>query len=241
MNTILSPYRKCTAVLTAVVAFFLLSLAGTVQAQTTAGLSIYRVLLPDTSFLSSTDSAKVTIKNTGNTAYQGYANFYYTTDTSTFSPLLLCSTPQVMLNVNDTFQIACNITFDSTYFNVGNNIVVVWSSGNAIAPADSLQDKVFLKTMSPTLGIQKADLENGFAVYPTLASDRVYIELGEGVFPGQVFISDVSGRIIRTGPTTPDAKNRILVNTSDLNGGIYFLTVVLPDKRRYVSKFVKLD
>jgi hypothetical protein len=133
----------------------------------------------------------------------------------------------------------CTINFDTTNFTGGNNIVVVWSSGNAKAPADSVHDSVYLCTSSA--GVNENLLLPDFTIYPTLTNDFIIIESSEQYFPKKIFIEDISGRIIKIVSPSPDAKNQIKINTSELTSGIYFVDFLLPDKQRYVSKFVKAD
>ena len=57
----------------------------------------------------------------------------------------------------------------------------------------------------------------------------------------KIFIKDVSGKIINVTTPSIENKNRIKIKTSELNSGIYFLDILLPDKQRVVSKFIKAD
>lgn len=179
-----------------------------------------------------------TIKYLGITPYSGPLNIYYTTDMVTV--FLLDSIQQVnFVNQNDTIQIVSPILFDSLNgFIGGNNIVVVWSSGNAITPADSLWSPLHLKVMA---GIHETNLSSSFTIYPTLAKDFITIEYLENIFPNKIFITDVSGRIMKVVSPSSDSKNKIKINTSELTSGIYFLDILLPDRQRVVSKFVKTD
>ena len=196
--------------------------------------------LPDTSFLGITDSTiRVTIKYTGASQYIGPIGIYYTTDTSNFFPTGFYNYPQAALFPNDTLQINFSIAFDTAYFQGGNNIVVVWSSGNSIAPADSLWDGIYLKTTGA--GIHENDLSSAFTIYPTLVKDFISIESIENILPKKIFITDISGRIIKVVSPAQESKTRIRVNVSELDSGIYFLDILLPDKQRVVSKFVKTD
>ena len=188
-----------------------------------------------------TDSVVVRIKNLDTAAYSGYINVYYSTDTITFSPVSFCSINNLLLAGLDSVQTNCNITFDSTYFNPGNNIVVVWSSGNAKMAADSIKHKIYLNP-SPAGGVHDINLFSSFSIYPTISSDFIFIELLEkNIQPKKIFIEDFTGRIVKVVSSSIDSNNRVKVNTSELNSGIYFLDILLPDKQRFVSKFVKTD
>lgn len=203
------------------------------------GLSTQILSYPDTSFLGFTDSITVKVRNLDTAAYSGYINIYYTTDTVTFSPVLFCTIQNFILPGFDSVQTSCTINFDSTYFNNGDNIVVVWSSGNAKAPADSVWVNIYLD--STGAGVHDINLSSAFTIYPTLTKDFINVEFTRKNFPKKLFIEDVSGRIIKVVSPSPDNRNQIKINTSELNSGIYFLDILLPDKQRVVSKFVKAD
>jgi len=217
---------------------FFFSLSSLLAQQPTFSTKI--IYFPDSSYLGYPDTFSVSIKNMDTiTSYSGFVNIYVSTDTIAFSVASLCSIPQIIIPASDSITITCNINFDSTYFNGGNNIVVVWSSGNAIAPADSFQTNVYLKTTGA--GVHETNLSSIFTIYPTLAKDFIMIESSENILPKKIFIEDVTGRIISAITPSVDSKNRIKINTSELNSGIYFLDMLLPDKQRIVSKFVKTD
>ena len=204
------------------------------------GLST-QILFPlDTSYIGGVDSVFVKVKNLDTSTYSGYINIYYTTDTATFSPVSLCTLQNVVLLGLDSIQTTCTISFDSTYFNWGNNIVVVWSSGNAKVAADSVWTNVYLD--STGAAVHEKDLSSSFRIYPTITNDFIFIESVEkNILPKKIFIEDVTGRIVKVVSSSFDSQNRIKINTSEFNSGIYFLDILLPNKQRVVSKFVKMD
>ena len=196
--------------------------------------------LPDTSIFMSTDSAKTTVKYLGTTPYSGPLFIYYTTDTLNFTPVIQLDSVQVnFMNQNDTIQIVSPILFDiSNGFLGGNGIVVVWSSGNGIVPVDSLRSPIYLKIQS---SINETISISSFSIYPTISKDLITIEYLKNILPMKIFIKDVSGKIINVTTPSIENKNRIKIKTSELNSGIYFLDILLPDKQRVVSKFIKAD
>jgi hypothetical protein len=129
------------------------------------------------------------------------------------------------------------IIIDSTYFHSGGNIVVVWSSGNARTAADSIRAHVYLNPS--TAGVHETNMISAFKIYPSPTQDFINVEYSESIVPVKIFIEDVSGRIINAISPSRDSKNQIKINTSGLNAGIYFLDILLPDKQRVISKFVK--
>ena len=226
----LNPMKIFIKILVCSIAFFHSSY---VFSQTDS-LSTTRIILTDSSFVGATDSILVTVKNVSGTTFSGNISINYM---STLGPFSLCPTTSYTLNTTDTVQVTCNITFDTSNggFNSGNNIVVVWSSGNALAPYDSLQENVYLKL---PMAISE-NIISGFRIYPTISTNFISVEPVAGVIPKKIFITDLSGRIVKI--ITPELEHRvrIRINTSELTNGIYFLDILLPDKQRIVSKFLK--
>ena len=201
------------------------------------GLSTKILWFQDTSSIAATDSVVIRVKNLDTSACTGYINFYYSTDTVAFTSVSFCSINNVSLAGGDSMQTTCSIYWDSTYFHTGNNIVVVWSSGNAKIPADSSWNHIYL---NPSVaGVHEIDIASAFTIYPTITTDFIFIDaLDKNLLPKKIFIEDVTGKIISVA-TSFDPKDRIRINTSQLKNGIYFLDILLPDKQRMVSKFVK--
>jgi hypothetical protein len=202
------------------------------------GLSTQVLGLTDTSYIGGVDAVTIRIKNLDTAAYSGYINISYSTDTVTFTPTTFCSISNVVLAGLDSVDQACTFTFDSTYYNPGGNIIVVWSSGSAKAAADSVWANIYLHT---TAGLHEYASVGLFSVYPTLGGDYLFLESSTQVMPEKIFISDVSGRMVSVPALASDARNRVRINIGDLNGGIYFLNAILPDKSRFVAKFVKVE
>jgi hypothetical protein len=203
-----------------------------------SGLSTKVLTFPLLSSVNAVDTVAVRIYNLDTAAYTGYINTYYSTDTVTFSPLPLCSIANATLAGLDSVDLQCTITFDSTYFDPGNNIVVVWSSGSAKAAADSTWLTV---NLTPYIaGIHESG-SSLFSLYPSLAGNYIMLESATTLMPEKIFISDLSGRIVSVPATTTDARNRMRIHTAGLNNGVYFLNAILPDKSRYVAKFVKVE
>lgn len=204
-------------------------------------ISTMFVSLPDTAFMSSGDTALVIVENVDNQPYSGYINVYFSTDTITFAPFMVCSIPSVSLNPNDTILTNCWISFDSTYFNSGSNIVVVWSSGNAKFAADTVWDSVYI--VSQTAGIHENVLNSSFSIFPSLAKDIITIKLNRSKLPNDLIrkikITDVFGRTIFVEPFADKEGQKI--NVEHLPHGLYFLELLYGDRKRAVQKFVKAD
>ncbi|MEK6615921.1 MAG: T9SS type A sorting domain-containing protein [Bacteroidota bacterium] len=207
-----------------------------------ASLSTRTLIFPSTSYWMSTDTVKAWIKNVGNQSYTGPISINFTTNTVTITPVLLCTPVTLTLNPNDSIQLICPILFDSTNFQTGNNIVVVWSSGNAIAPADSVWTNVFLKTQPA--GVHEPSLNSSLSVYPTLVKDFLFVELktdavDNTLFPEAIRVTDVFGRRIYKIETVRNGKNKIQINTSALSSGFYLLEISLPENRKMTAKFIR--
>lgn len=214
---------------------FCFSLSSSYSQQT--GFSTKLISFPDTSFLNSSDTFSVWVKNLNTTPYSGFVNVYISADTVAFSIASLCSLSTTIAPFDSVF-ISCNITFDSTYFNAGNNIVVVWSSGNAVAPADSAWDKVYLKTTG--MAVNEHQHEFLFSLYPSFANSFLYIDFQKtNLLPEKIRILDVSGREINLIPILKQEKKKS-IDISCLSHGVYFIEVYAGNYRSK-RKFIKAN
>ncbi len=198
-------------------------------------------LSADTLPLNSSDTMFVTVKNLDSIQYTGFWSINFSTLADT-AIVPACYVPSITLAPNGadsaTNNCAFTFLFDSTHFHPGYNIIVVWSSGNARDAADSITIPVFLLD-STGQAVHEHKKDSDLKIYPSITSDLINIESPGNIFPLKIFIADVSGRILRVISPAPDSKNRIKINTSDLTAGIYFIDMLMPDKTRVVSKFVK--
>ena len=223
-------------------AFSLLMLGSAIagSAQTATFSTVHAVLSSDTTGINTTDTMFVTVKNIGSTAYTGFWDINFST-TADSNAVLGCVVPSITLSPNsqDSATAICAITFgfDSTHFHPGYNIIVVWSSGNARSAADSVFIPVYLD--STVMAVHEHKKNTDIKIYPSITNDFINVESTGNTFPLKIFIADVSGRIINMVSPVPDSKNRIKINTSELSAGIYFIDMLMPDKSRVVSKFIK--
>lgn len=200
------------------------------------GFSTQLLYFPSTACLGCSDTFIVRIKNLDSAIYTGFVNISVSHDTNSFSVASLCSIPQITVAGFDSIQNTCNITFDSTYFNTGNNIVVVWSSGNAKMPADTAWTNVFLNPA----GVHEISNSPLFAIHPSLASSFVQIELTtQEICLEKIRILDVFGREVHSVVISKREKKN-LVDISSLRSGVYFLEVSSGNLRN-TRKFVKID
>ncbi len=201
-------------------------------------LSTTFLSLPDTSYLGMMDTGNIVVKNIDNAPYTGSINVNYSTDTVAFNLAGFFTIPNVTLNPGDSIISTINITFDSTFYNPGNNIVVVWSSGNAKFAADTIWDSVYL--IGQTASIYENGLSPLLTIFPSPASDMIYIKSSlpkEGL--QQLKITDVFGRTVYT--TSPSGNETQKISVAHLHPGLYFLEMMYANRKRAVQKFVKVD
>jgi hypothetical protein len=215
------------------ITFLLLILLSSLAASAQGIFSTTSIILNPDSNLTYGDTVSMTykVKNVGNVPYTGFLNINYSTDTTAFSLTGFCPIASVTLDSlgSDSVVGTCTITIDSVHFHPGYNIIVVWSSGNAKTAADTLWSHIDLIA---TAGVHDPGLNSMFNIYPSPATNFINVENSGNTVPLKIFIEDLSGRII---------KGKVRINTSALKGGIYFIDMLLPDKRRVVSKFVKAE
>lgn len=93
----------------------------------------------------------------------------------------------------------------------------VWEKGNRPATEETiLWDVNNATTVDPSV------FENGVLVFPTYASDRLYIAAEEGLLKrGNVSIMDLSGRVVHSQNLT--TIEMVDINVSDLTPGMYLV------------------
>jgi len=199
------------------------------------------IALADTANLSDTSTVTVVVKNIDSVPYSGFINVYYSTDTIAFTPILFCTIGSVSLNPNDSVSTNCVINFDSTFFNAGNNIVVVWSSGNAKLAADTLWDSVYLN--SSTTGIYENGPDLTFSISPCPVKDILNITLDAsavyGEIPEVVIIRDLLGKVKQT--VSFGNLPHLKVDVRNLPSGLYFAELLYGDHKKSIQKFVKTE
>ena len=228
-------------ILSRFLAFTLLILLSAVGFSQTSSLSTSNVSFNPDSNIAFGDTLilSYTVRNKGTTPYSGFLDVNFSTDNG-ITLGGLCNIPQVTLTPNggDSVSGTCVIFIDSTTFQPGNNIVVVWSSGNGRTAIDTVKDSIFVNS---TAGVNENDLSSAFTIYPSVTKDIINVETSGNILPIKIFIEDISGRIIKVISPSSGSRKHIQINTSELKSGIYFLDILMPDRRRAVSKFVKVE
>jgi len=215
---------------------FFFSLSSAFAQQGTFSTKI--ISFPDTSCLVCPDTFSVSVRNLDTSDYTGFVNVSVSADTIAFSLASLCSTPSVTITALDSVQITCNITFDSAYFNTGNNIIVIWSSGNGRVAADSVWTNVYLKTTGAGVGEHQNAFS--FSLYPSLANNYLHVDFQKSDWSlEKIRVLDVYGREMQSLAVSKNEKKNVL-DISTLANGFYFLEVG-SGNRRSTRKFIKVD
>ncbi|MBI3500507.1 MAG: T9SS type A sorting domain-containing protein [Bacteroidetes bacterium] len=216
---------------------FFFSLSSSFAQQGT--MSTQALVFPDSSYLGYSDSTiSVIVKNLDTSVYSGSISIWIGTAYNGFSPVQFCFIQQVTLLPNDTVSTACNIIFDTTNFTGGNNIVVVWSSGNAKTAADSIWTSVYLD--SSGAGVHEILNSFSFSLHPSITSNYIHIEVyKQEITLEKIRILDIMGKEINSIALSQREKKN-LVDVSNLQSGIYFLEVSAGSFRS-TRKFVKID
>jgi len=141
-------------------------------------LSVTRVkFAKDTATMGSSDRLSVTVKNTGNLAYNGkiYVDYKSSGASGGTTPLKFDSTTAaVNFNANVTIVFSpFYFVIDQQNFSKGPNIVVVWPRANGVTAIDSA--KTTLIVINPLGVSEELIAENGFVLYPNPAYSRIYI------------------------------------------------------------------
>lgn len=87
-----------------------------------------------------------------------------------------------------------------------------------------------------TLGLKNEKLLNILNLYPNPGKDLVYVNLNKNVTEATIIVSDMLGRVIKTNSFKNTYQTQLV--TSDLNQGIYFVTVKT-ENENYTIKWIK--
>lgn len=193
-------------------------------------------IYPDSAAINSSDSALIVIKNLGNTPYQGPIYFYFTTDTVTYIPFgsdsIIGDTLNPWFTTSDSAVVKHTISFLTPDFQLGDNIVVVWSSGNlVIPPNDTVRDAIYLKPSSPN--VQESSWENILFYHPQ-QTEWLIMENLPLKNDLKLVIYNTQGQIIRM-YSVPNAVSAIRFGTGNLPNGIYHAELSDGIKRKALS------
>ena len=75
---------------------------------------------------------------------------------------------------------------------------------------------------------------------PNPARDQISLVNGRGTeINGEAVIADITGRVVLTKRLERFGKSPVIIGTRDLPPGVYVLTVIESDKRKYTQRFIK--
>ena len=216
---------------------FLIGMLSLFSSSAFSQISTQVIVMPDTAFLENSYPITVEVQYLDTVPYTGFIQTYFSTDTGSFIPDSLCNLSLVALASGDSTLCFSTITFDTSRFQSGNNIIVIWSSGSLRPAADSTWRTVYL--YPAVSGINESPLMGSVNIYPTLASDFIFVNhLDDMARAEKIKVLDVYGRIVYSESTT---KKETRINIDNLKSGVYFLEVILPDSRSVKKKFMKMQ
>lgn len=201
-------------------------------------LSVTRVrFTKDTATMGSSDRLSVTVKNTGNLAYNGkiYVDYKSSGASGGTTPLKFDSTTAaVNFNANDTIVFSpIYFVIDQQNFSKGPNIVVVWPRANGVTAIDSA--KTTLIVINPLGVSEELIAENGFVLYPNPAYSRIYILPADSkIGIENVRIFDNVGTLVKTLKC-----NNNLIDIDGLDSGLYMLEIETTTNKRFVKRFLR--
>lgn len=132
---------------------------------------------------------------------------------------------------------------------------LVWSvdssatTGRNIASVNKLivdvqKIRTFYQSSNPncllniTLGVNEQETSNNFiSLYPNPSTSYIKVNSEKDFGKSMIDITDVSGRIVLT--QRSDDLNQTIINTANLNSGIYFLNIKFGNNKSLVKKFIK--
>lgn len=213
-----------------------------VKAQVAAHLTIQTLInYPDTAYNGLTVQPTIIVTNTGNAPFQGVINIGLSRDSVSFQYLYSNNNP-VLLIPGDTVQFTGGpagtngYTFDSTFYRVGNNVVVVWPVTTAFVAVDTLHTNVYF-TINQIQSVHEKEGISGLLAYPNPASDYLLLYAPSTQLE-YVRIIDLSGREILTQEAGSNNKTRIPIDR--LVPGLYILEVRSTLNLRTFIRFVKV-
>lgn len=192
----------------------------TVFAQAKVGA--INALLPDTAFMQNFYPIKVTVRNTGNAVYNAPIDVYYAVD-SLYVPVLLGTIPATPLNPNDTVSLSTGLLIDSTRFQDGNNIVVVWPTGSGITTSSSEWNVIFVPD-SVVSSVADHNLAGEFSVFPNPSNGPVLLQSFNKIW--KIEIVNLLGENMASMSELRNAGISVPIDFSSVPAGIYFIRII---------------
>ena len=121
--------------------------------------------------------------------------------------------------------------YQTTWYGNGNN----WSDNSVLGDLELVDGPYFVN------GIDEHVLYNAnVVIYPNPAQGYVTVRTEGDVFNAQanVFVSDITGRVITKTNVNFKAGHSVQLNTNNLTSGIYFINIISEDGKRAVKKLI---
>ena len=195
---------------------------------------------PDTVLMNQTQFPSVVVRNSGPTPYQGTLQVAYQSQNPAGTiGYLYFNNATIVVNANDTVWLTPpnGFTFDSSYFKVGNNVVVVWPVATAsVALIDSITQNVYVNTLS---GLPHAEVAEP-ALYPVPARETLVVRPADGSRIERVRIFDIEGREVPVRQST-NGVGEIIVFLEGLPSGPYILESITSHSIPFRSRFMHVE
>ena len=127
-------------------------------------------------------------------------------------------------------------------FNADQYLLINFAIQSSIFPEftqDAMQIDYVRIYQSTALSAIKSTKDTGLKVFPNPVKDTLYVSLYSGFNNGvMVQINDISGRVVFKEAYTQGKRN-LEINTSNLNKGLYFISLNVGGTNRVTQKFIK--
>lgn len=174
----------------------------------------------DTAFSNSPyNNIIITIKNTGNQAFQGELDVFIMGSQQISDSLFVDSIGGTTLNINDsTDKFVNSYQFNSAHFIDGDNIVVVWPQARSMGvPVDTTTFHLYFVTIQ---SVEEPDRKQ-LHISPNPGTDYIRLEMPDNNNLEQVRIFNTEGRLLYE-----SSHSQELIRIKDWPSGLYFIEVI---------------
>jgi uncharacterized ubiquitin-like protein YukD len=120
----------------------------------------------------------------------------------------------------------------------GDNLAVEWTLPDGTKESPIPSSRLAFYTGNPPLNVQEQKNVLGkLVVYPTLATEHIFIKSTGLTGIAKISISDLSGRMVKTEERILNGDSILKMDVSNIKPGIYYLTMSNKD-RKFNSRFI---
>lgn len=119
----------------------------------------------------------------------------------------------------------------------GDNLSVAWKLPDGTSEIPIPSQRLTFNTSSPVTGIHEKNATNQLLIYPSPASDHIYVLNSEMQGKSRFNLTDVSGRVLKSGDLNMDGTKTLRIDVSGLKPGIYVLSIH-QNSLMYRGKFI---